>query len=252
MAAVCSVEPVVGTHHRACTGIDAALEMREINLSERALVHADVDVKARILHAVGGEVLGGRHHVVPLNAACQRRPHFAQQKGILPIGFLGSAPCGVTQEVDAHTAKEIATVGAQLPSNGLADATLEFHIETRAPGHGNGKAGGTALGDAARSVVKEQVRNPESRVTRADGIEDFAIAPLTVAPMREEAMAREHVDLLVKAELFDPRVDLGRLFGRCGAFLNHHACTRQFPFAIRPGEPDPGLAVLSPLATPRG
>ena len=222
MAAIQSVEFVVRAHYGTRAGIDAALEMGQVDLPQCALVHGDIDMEARILHAVGREMLGGGHDVVVLHPARQRRPHLAQQERVLAIGFLCSPPSGVSQEIDADASEQISSMGTKFSSDGVADSALEFHVKAGAPSHGDGEAGGVALRDAPGSIVEEQVRNSQALVAGANGIEDLAIAPLAVSPMREKAVAREHVNLLVQVEVFDPSFDLGFLLSGGRALLNRH------------------------------
>ena len=161
----------------------------------------------RVLDAVGREVLRRRHHVVMLNAARQRRPHFPQQEGILAVGFLGAPPGRMPQKIDADPAEEIAAVGAKFTPDGVPYPAFEIDVEARAPGHGDREAGGVSLGDTPGPVAEEQVGNAEALVPCSDGVENFAVATAFDPLVGQEAMARAHEDLLVEGEFLEAGID---------------------------------------------
>ena len=190
-------------------------------------------------------MLWRRQHVVVLNAQGQCHAHLPQQEGILTVGFLGAPPGGMTQEIDADTAEEIAPMGAQFAANRLSDPSFQLDIESGAPGHGNRKACGMPLGDTARAVVEEQGRNSETLIPRADGVEDVAVATALPAHSGEETVAGEHEDLLLQREILQPRSDPGLPLPLRSPFPNWHF---SLPISFLPGPWT--MPLPTPSATP--
>ena len=86
------------------TGLDEAI--KQLEFQQGAFVDPDVDPEAGVLDAVGRVVLDARHDVT-LHAPHQGCAQLADVVGVLPVGFLGTPPGGVPQQVDAHASEEV-------------------------------------------------------------------------------------------------------------------------------------------------
>ena len=91
VAAVLAVDLVIRAHDGCGAGLDAAAEMGQVDLVQRALVHHDIHLEPRPFDAVARVVLDAGHDVA-LDPAHQGRAHLAQVMGILPVRLLGAAP----------------------------------------------------------------------------------------------------------------------------------------------------------------
>ena len=138
LAAVRTVHRVVRTHHTGDATLHDPFEVRQVHLVQRPLVDLHVDAEAGILHRVQGEVLHARHHVL-LRPQHQRPSHFADQQWFFAVGLLGSAPPGMSQQVDAHPAVVGAAHAANLGTDCLTDSMLQVGVESRTSGHADGK-----------------------------------------------------------------------------------------------------------------
>ena len=131
LTGVDAVHLVVGAHDRADAGVDGALEVRQVDLAQRALVDGDVHAHAGVLDAVQGEVLGAGDHVL-LRAADEAGGHGADVDRVLAVGLLRAPPARVAQQVDGRGEQHVVALGAGLGADRLADLSFEIGIEGRA------------------------------------------------------------------------------------------------------------------------
>ena len=210
LSAIDAIPLVVGAHHAGAAGVDRALEVGKVDLAHGAAVAADVDREADVFDGVHREVLHRGDDVMGLQPDGEGGAHFSEMVRILAIGLLSPSPPRVAQEVHADRAGEGAPLGARLNAHDLADAALQVDIEGRPPGHGAGKAGGVAPGDAARPVREEEGRNAEALAPSAGGVGFASPAPAALGVLDEEAAPRHHGDLFrhrrFRQDGVDPRL----------------------------------------------
>ncbi len=140
MPAEFAVQPVVGGHHGGDTLVDAALEVGEVEFAEDPLAHPHIHPEPAVLDAVGGEVLDAGHDM-PLHPPDESGAHLAQEHRILAESFLGSAPCGMPEEIDAHAGEKVRPLGARLYPDGVADPLFQLRVPGSAPRDGDGETG---------------------------------------------------------------------------------------------------------------
>ena len=203
-----TVDTVVGAHDRGHPFVDAAPKVGQIDLAQRALVDAHVDLEPRVFDAVEGIVFGAGHDVA-LHAAHQGGPHLAQVVGILAKGLLGAAPGGMPQQVDAHPAKVVGAQGARFNADGVADALLQVDVPRRAAGHGHRKAGGMVHDHAAGPIAEADAGDAQPGVLAGvDGTK--VVGAHHFEPVAERAgIARHLVDLVGQGHLGQQLVDPG-------------------------------------------
>ena len=156
-----AVHGVVGGHDRRDALVDAALEVRQVDVVEARLVDGDVDLEAGVLHGVQCVVLGAGHHVL-LRAADERGAELAEVVGLVAVGLLGASPGGMAGQVDADAAEEVAALGADLAPDGPADLFLETDVPGGAAGHRH-RERGALTGDTPAGPVDELgARDPEA------------------------------------------------------------------------------------------
>ena len=107
-----SVHFVVSAHHCTRSSVNAAFEVRQIHFAQGTLVHRHINVKARVLHAVGREMLRRCYDVVVLNTACECNTHFSQQEGVFSVSFLRAPPGGVAQKIDTNATEKVSAVSS--------------------------------------------------------------------------------------------------------------------------------------------
>jgi hypothetical protein len=162
LAAPRAVQRVVGAHHARDAFADHAREVRQVHFVERPLVGRHVDLEARVLDRVAGEVLHARHGVA-LHAAGERGAHLAHVMGILPVRLLCAAPAGVAKQVHADAAVERRADRTQLAPDRLADLLLERGIERGAARHAHREGRRVADDDAAGPVAEREAGDAEPR-----------------------------------------------------------------------------------------
>ena len=159
LAAPDTVDAVVGAHHRAGAGLHTGTELRQIQLVQHPLAGLHIHQEAGAVDGIEGEMLDAGDRV-QLQAARHRRAHGAHMQGVLAIGFLGTSPAWVAQQIDAHRRHPVGTEGSCLQGDGLSDLLLKLGIPAGAPGHRHRKGGGTTVEHhPSRTVHELQVRH---------------------------------------------------------------------------------------------
>ena len=207
LAAIFAIQFIVGTHHRRDAGVERGLEMRQVDLVQRAFVDPHIDPEAGILHRIEREMLHRCHHILGLDAEPERSAHRAQMMRILAIGFLCTAPRRVAEKVDADGARQVAILRAHLLAHRLADPHFEVGVEGRAARHGAWKAGALPARDPARSVGEPQRGDTQPFDPAAGAI--GACAPQFVVgdEIGKKTTPRQHADLFDECRLGDDRLD---------------------------------------------
>lgn len=100
---------------------------------------------------------------VALQAPDAGGPHGTNVHRIFAVGFLGPAPAGMAQQVDADRRHPVGPKRTGLQGDRLTDALLQLRIPAGAPGHRHRKGGGAALEHhAPRPIDKLQSRQPQA------------------------------------------------------------------------------------------
>ena len=202
LAAVVAVDPVVRAHDAGHARRDRALEVRQVHLAQRALVHPHVHGVSGLLDAIEGEVLHAGHDVVVLDAPYGRRRHLPEEVRVFTVGLLGAAPAGMAKQVDAYAAPEVRPLGPQLLADGIGDSGLEVAVEAGASRHGHRERGGVVEDHALRPVREQERRDQQPRVApRGNGpvVVFEAIDRGDANEVEEPGVARHLVDLLLQA-----------------------------------------------------
>ena len=127
LAAPLAIHLVVGAHQRARPGLNAGAKMGQVKLVKYPLTHLHVHQEAGAVDRVKGEMLDAGHGVA-LDATGHCRPQATEQHRIFAVGFLGPAPAGVAQQIDAHRRQPVGPKTAGLAGHGHADPLLQIHV----------------------------------------------------------------------------------------------------------------------------
>ena len=169
----------------------------------------DVHGEPGVLHGVECVVLGDRHHV-RLDAADQRRPHFAEEQRVLTVGLLYPAPGRMAGQVDAHAPEEVRPLGASFEADGGTHPLLQVAIPGRASGHGHGKCGGVSHDHPPRAVREEQPRYPETIDAAHRDRRSVVAGDVHVEePVPERDVAVEQPELLLRRQFAEELVHQG-------------------------------------------
>ena len=178
--------------------------MRQVDLAQRALVHAHVHEVARLLDAVQGEMFDAGHDIVALNPRHQGAAHLAQQVRVFAVGLLRPAPARVAEQVDADAAEQVGALGAELLADGVSDAQLERAVEAGAPRHRHRERRGVVHHHAPRSVGEGERRHQQPPIPPG---EDRAVVVLVALhgdeldEVQEPGVAGHLLDPLLEAHL---------------------------------------------------
>ena len=128
-------QKIIGTHNGHRAGINALLEMREIHFLQGLFIRMNIHRKSDVFNAVAGKMLRAGDNAVILHRFCQCSAHFSEQKRILAICFLRSAPAGIAQKVNAYTGKIVGAAGNHFFCNGCADLIFKLIVKRSASCH---------------------------------------------------------------------------------------------------------------------
>ena len=236
LGAVVPVHLVVGRHHRrGAASLHGLGEVRQVDLAQRPLVDRHVDAEARVLDAVGGEVLGVGDHVL-LRAAHEPDRHAAEVERVLAVGLLRAAPARVAQHVDRRREEDARRLRARLLADRLADALLERRVPGRAARHADRERRGVPRpgAHAARPVDHAEAGDAErGRAGRAPAVAERAAVHLRDL-LGERHLREQRVDARldgvagVAAEARVAILGLERAVGGATAAANTH-CARSMP-----------------------
>ena len=197
-----AVDLVVRGHHGGGAGVDAAAEVREVDVAQVVVVHGDVDPQAGVLHGVAGEVLHARHHVA-LGAPHEGGAHLAEQVGVLAERLLRPSPRRVAQQVHAHPGEQVGAERPALDADDVADPLLEVGVERGAPGHGDREGGGVAHDHATGAVAEPDAREAQAG-ERAGHVRGLVVVPGHLGEaLHQRTVPRQQVQLLVQGHLVD-------------------------------------------------
>jgi hypothetical protein len=197
-----AVHLVVRGHHGGGAGVDAAPEVREVDVAQVVVVDGHVDPQAGVLHRVAREVLHARHHVA-LGAPHEGGTHLAEQVGILAEGLLRPSPGRVAQQVHAHPGEQVGAQRPALDADDVAHPLLEVGVERGAPGHGDREGGGVAHDHAAGAVAEADPREAEAG-ERAGHVRGLVVVPSHLGEaLHQGTVPRQQVQLLVQRHLVD-------------------------------------------------
>ena len=144
LAAPLAIHLVVGAHQRARPGLYAGAEVGQVKLVQHPFTHLHLHQEAGAVDRVKGEMLDAGHGVA-LDAAGHCRPQAAEQHRIFAIGFLGPAPAGVAQQIDAHRRQPVGPKTASLAGHGHADPLLQIHVPAGTASNRSGEGSRPAL-----------------------------------------------------------------------------------------------------------
>ena len=198
LAAVLASQKIICAHDRHGSRINALLEMREIHLLQGLFIRMNIYRKSDVFNAVAGKVLRAGDNAVILHSARQRGAHFSEQKRILAVCFLRSAPAGIAQKINAYAGKIVGVSGYSLFCYSGADLVFKLVVERSSPCHGDGETGAVAHNNAAGPVRKSYRRNSKALDSaRKAGtiIVLFALGYQIVAVSLSKLPARKHFQL---------------------------------------------------------
>ena len=128
-------------------------------------------------------------------------------KRIFAIGFLRAAPARVTQQIDAHRARQVAVLRANFRAHRFADTLLQVPVPASPTCHCGGKACRIAASDTSRSIGKIECRHVQAFAAATCSIRFRA--PLIVGALHgfHESPSRHHRDFLFERSLLEDAVD---------------------------------------------
>ena len=161
LAAVLSVDRVVGAHDARHTCIYTPSEVRQIDLMQGARTDLDVNAETRVLHRIQRVVLGTGHRVT-LHAAHCSGAEACKMFRVFSVSLLRTAPSRMTRQIDADATEEIPPQRTNLTADRLADPFFKIDIESCSASHGNGECRRSAHDDTTGSIEELQSINSKA------------------------------------------------------------------------------------------
>jgi hypothetical protein len=218
LARVGAVDVVVGAHHGAGVRLlDRGLEVRQVDLAQRALVDLLVDehpvaldrrrperlarsagVRQRrgALLVVGGEVLDVGDHALRLQPADPADRHLGIEVRVLAVGLKGAPAQRRAHDVDRRPEDDVVALVAGLVADHRAVGDGQPAVEGRGERHRDRHRGRLALARADRAVAEEHLRDVEPRHAVLGAGMRTAVARAHAG----EVVSGEQPDLLVGRE----------------------------------------------------
>ena len=227
LAGVVAVQPVVGAHDRSHMRVlHRGLELRQVDLAQRALVHnrvlghavarhgrrterltgiAEVGHRSGVaLLVVGGEVLHVRHYALGLRAVDPAHGGPRVEERVLAICLEGAATERSAHDVHGGGEDHVVAFVLRLVADHVAVADGHRRIEGGRQSHRRRHRRGRSLPHAHRAVRVVDGRKTDSR----DAIARARVAVCPAGSARQ-IVAREQRDLLVLGEGVEQKAGAG-------------------------------------------
>ena len=167
-----AVDLVVRGHHTANLCLfDGGAERHKKGLTQIPLRKiGGCGVGAALRLAMGSEVLGRRHHVMPVNrprSALQpvdgRHAHVGDEVGVFTIGFFGASPTWITRQIQHRAKGLIHSRGCHLVPGSLEGQPYQFRIPCAGQAQHLRKAGAAISHESMQSLALKNCGYAQAR-----------------------------------------------------------------------------------------